>query len=83
VNLHGGKGTEITVPEKMSIVFQPFASIGDTIVLDVKIKPLIAANGKVTFALSAPSLDAVMTKLVSTIAEQLTEATTIEPLWTV
>lgn len=83
VDLHGGKGTEIAVPEKMTILFQPFASTADTIVLDVKIKPIISDRGKVSFFLSAPALDSVMTKLVGDIAAELAEATGIDPFWTV
>ena len=83
VNLHSGKGTEVTVPERMTIVFVPFASLDNSIVLDIKIKPIVGDRGKVVFQLSAPTLDTQLTRLVSSVAEQLTEVTGIEPLWTV
>jgi hypothetical protein len=83
VNLHAGKGTEVSVPERMTVTFQPFAIMENKIVLDVKIKPVISDDGQGHVPLSAPALDAVMTGLISDVGTQLTEATDIEPLWTV
>jgi len=80
VALHAGTGNQVLVPDLIRVVFQPYASVPDQIVLDITVKPKVI-NDKVTFALSAPGLDGALAKLVSSLAEALTESTGFEPLW--
>ncbi len=80
VALHAGTGNTVTVPETITVVLQPYASVSDVISFDIKIKPKVREE-KVWFILTAPGLDVALTKLVGTIAADLAEATGIEPLW--
>jgi uncharacterized protein YfdQ (DUF2303 family) len=82
VSLHGGAGSTVEVPEQIGVTFEPFAGIATSaITLDVRVKPRVGADGKVTFALEAPSLPDEIARVVAEIAEMLTIETGIEPLW--
>ena len=81
VTLRTGKSAEVEFPERMTLVLQPFAGLPDTVQFDVKISPRVG-QGKVTFELSAPSLDDVLAKALGDIAGEISERTGMNPHWT-
>lgn len=81
VDLHGGKGNEIVIPEKVVIGFHPFAGIDDTIIFDVKLRPRVLPNNSVVFRLDAPDLDERLTTLLLGVATEITEATSLPLHW--
>lgn len=80
VTLHAGPGSQVEVPEKLTLVLAPFAGIGSTLQVDVLIKPKVSGE-TVTFVLTAPTLDERIASIIGEIAGHLTEATGIEPMW--
>lgn len=83
VGLHGGTtGDSVTIPDQITVVFDPFAGITTKpVVLTVTVKPKVTAQTAVVFGLEAPALDDEIARTLGEIAAQLTEATGIEPLW--
>lgn len=81
VTLHGGTGNQVTIPEKITVTFQPYAGIDTHIVLDIAIKPKIGTDEKVKFTLDAPGLDEQIATTLTTVRAALDEWTEITPLW--
>ncbi len=83
VSLHAGaQGDTVVIPESITVVFVPFASIAtQPVVLKVTVKPKVTRENTMRFTLEAPGLADAIASTVGEIAEQLTEGTGIEPLW--
>lgn len=82
VALHSGTGTQVTVPETITIVFAPYAGLAVLgVQLTVSVKPRVTKDEKVVFKLDAPALDDEIARVVGDVAGQLAEATGIEPMW--
>lgn len=81
VALHAGTGNTLTIPEYITIVFQPWTAVDDRIVLRVKIKARIANGNRVAFSLTAPDLDDKLSEVVANIASLIGDATDLVPLW--
>lgn len=80
VKLHAGPGDTVPFPEDLTIVLQPFAGIGETITVPVRVKPRVG-NDRVVFSLTAPSLDDALAEVMSNVASHITEATELVPHW--
>ncbi|CAB4136878.1 Protein of unkown function DUF2303 [uncultured Caudovirales phage] len=81
VTLHAGTGNQVTVPEAMTVVFQPYAGVDSIITLTIKIKPRITRDERVHFLLDAPGLDDQLAATIRQVRAELDEYTEITPLW--
>lgn len=81
VKLHAGQGNEVTFPEQMTLVLDPFAGVAETIQLVVRIAPKVRET-TVVFSLTASTLDDQLARLVGSIADDLQLRTGLAPLWT-
>jgi len=75
VKLHAGVGDKVTFPETMTLVLQPFASIGSTVKLEVRITPKVRVN-IVEFTLTCPTLDDQLAHVLGDVAADLVDRTT-------
>ena len=81
VKLHAGSGVQVTFPETMQIVLQPFAGVPDTMVLDITIKPAVTAANKVVFGLHCGTLDDKLAHVVASVADDITDQTGLPCHW--
>jgi hypothetical protein len=81
VTLHAGTGNQVTVPESMTVVFQPYAGVDSHITLPIKIKPRITRDERVHFLLDAPALDDQLAATIRQVRAELDELTEITPMW--
>ena len=81
VTLHGGTGNQVTIPETITVCFQPFAGVEHSIVLDLTVKPRITREEKVQFTLVAPQIDEQIADTLEVVHASLVEHTDITPMW--
>lgn len=83
VTLHAGTGNLVKVPEKLTLVLQPWTAVEAEIAVEVSIRPVVD-NTRVLFRLDAPHLEEALNRILVTVHAGLgdTEAGTgISPLW--
>jgi uncharacterized protein YfdQ (DUF2303 family) len=81
VTLHGGTGNQVTIPETITVIFEPFAGVPASIVLDITVKPRIGQDEKVRFLLTAPKIDEQIADVLAVVHSDLEEHTAITPMW--
>lgn len=81
VGLTAGTGTKVTVPEHVDLVIRPWTLSGKSIAVRVKIKPRIT-DSRVSFLLTAPNLEQLVTEAAAQIATTAEEALDRPILWT-
>lgn len=81
VTLHGGTGNTITIPELITVTFRPFAGVPTHVAFDIRVKPKVGRDDRVTFTLEAPDLDDQITQVLFVVADQLETQTGIAPMW--
>lgn len=81
VGLRAGSGTKVTVPEHVDLVIRPWTLSEKSIAVRVKIKPRIT-DSRVSFLLTAPNLEQLVTEAAAQIATTAEEALARPILWT-
>jgi hypothetical protein len=83
VKLHAGPGSEVKLPEKITVVLQPWVDADeadDRVVLEVRVKPIVRGT-TVLFALTCADLDAVLAERAHLVARRLQEAVDTPVMW--
>lgn len=82
VDLRAGAGSSVSIPENLTLTFRPWSAIDADVVVHVRIKPVVADNGKVLFDLHPVDLDAALAALFDQLWHDIdTELDGIDPLW--
>lgn len=81
VGLKAGSGTKVNVPEHLMLVIRPWTLSTTEIAVKVKIKPRIN-DSRVSFLLTAPDLEQLVTEAAAQIATTAQEALARPILWT-
>lgn len=75
VTLHAGPGNRVTIPETVTLVFQPWTAVAQLITVVARVKPKVSDRGRITFTLTAPDLDAQLVAVVGQAVEMLGDLT--------
>lgn len=81
VKLHAGPGDEVTFPEWLTIVLQPFAGVADFVTLKVAVKPTVGNDNRVRFGLHCGEIDDRLATVIASVADDITVQTGLPCHW--